>query len=152
MKKKLLEKIIIIVKNNTHLKWYTRQSCLALTHLSQGLATPILIVVPPMILPLLPFFVVATTYWNGTCDMLTSAKLSVGYLVVWIIRELNKEPSLHCSSIYINTIWSMLQQCVYLISYYLSTMLLPQGYHTMSICPDIILFNLRHHVCTMCTP
>jgi len=55
-------------------------------------------------------FVVATTHWNGTCDMLTSAKLSVGYLVVGIIRELNKEPLLHCSSIYINTIWSILQQ------------------------------------------
>ena len=54
--------------------------------------------------------VVATTHWNGTCDILTSAKLSVGYLVVEITRELNKEPSLHCSSIYINTMWSILQQ------------------------------------------
>jgi len=54
--------------------------------------------------------VVATTRRNGTCDMLTSAKLSTGYLVVEITRELNKEPSLHCSSIYINTMWSMLQQ------------------------------------------
>ena len=44
--------------------------------------------------------VVATTRQNGTCDMLTSAKLSVGYLVVGIIRELNKKLSLHCSSIY----------------------------------------------------
>ena len=47
--------------------------------------------------------VVATTHQNGTCDMLTSAKLLVGYLVVGITRELDKEPSLHCSSIYINT-------------------------------------------------
>jgi len=39
--------------------------------------------------------VVATTRQNGTCDMLTSAKLSVGYLVVGITRELNKEPSLY---------------------------------------------------------
>ena len=54
--------------------------------------------------------VVATTRWNGTCDMLTSAKLSVGYLVVVITRELDKEPSLHCFSIYINTMWSVLQQ------------------------------------------
>jgi len=54
--------------------------------------------------------VVATTRWNGTCSMLTSAKLSVGYLVVGITRELDKEPSLHCSSIYINYIWSVLQQ------------------------------------------
>ena len=42
--------------------------------------------------------------------MLTSAKLTEGYLVVGITRELNKEPLLHCSSIYINTMWSMLQQ------------------------------------------
>jgi len=41
--------------------------------------------------------VVATTRRNGTCSLLTSAKLSVGYLVVGITRELNKEPSLHCS-------------------------------------------------------
>ena len=53
--------------------------------------------------------VVATTHQNGTCDMLTSAKLSVGYLVVGITRELDKKPSLHCSSIYINTMWSVLQ-------------------------------------------
>ena len=45
--------------------------------------------------------VVATTCWNGTCSMLTSAKLTEGYLVVGITRELNKEPSLYCSSIYI---------------------------------------------------
>jgi len=54
--------------------------------------------------------VVATTRWNGTCSILTSAKLSVGYLVVGITRELDKEPLLHCSSIYINYIWSVLQQ------------------------------------------
>ena len=47
--------------------------------------------------------VVATTRRNSTCDMLTSAKLSVGYLVVGITRELDKEPSLHYFSIYINT-------------------------------------------------
>jgi len=60
--------------------------------------------------------VVATTRWNGTCDMLTSAKLSEGYLVVEITRELNKEPSLHCYPIYISYRWSMLQQCIYLMS------------------------------------
>ena len=99
-----------------------------------------------------PPCVVATTCWNSTCDMLTSAKLSVGYLVVGITRELDKEPSLHCSSIYINTIWSVLQQCVYLMSYYSSTMLLPQGHHAMSMCLDIILLISAVHVCTMCTP
>ena len=54
--------------------------------------------------------VVATTRHNDTCSLLTSAKLLVGYLVVKITRELDKEPSLHCSSIYINTMWSVLQQ------------------------------------------
>ena len=54
--------------------------------------------------------VVATTCWNGTCSLLTSAKLLVGYLVVEITRELDKEPSLYCFSIYINYMWSMLQQ------------------------------------------
>ena len=54
--------------------------------------------------------VVVTTRQNGTCSLLTSAKLSIGYLVVGIIRELDKELSLYCFSIYINTIWSMLQQ------------------------------------------
>ena len=34
--------------------------------------------------------VVATTCRNSTCDMLTSVKLSVGYLVVGITRELDK--------------------------------------------------------------
>jgi len=96
--------------------------------------------------------VVATTRWNGTCSLLTSAKLSVGYLVVRITRELDKEPSLHCSSIYINTRWSVLQQCVYLMSYYSSTMLLPQDHHAMFMCPDIILFRLCYHACTMYTP
>jgi len=93
--------------------------------------------------------IVATTRQNGTRSMLTSAKLSVGYLVVGITRELDKEPSLHCSSIYIDTRWFILQQCIYLMSYYSSTMLLPQGYHAMSMCPDIILFNLHHHIYTM---
>ena len=69
--------------------------------------------------------VVATTCWNSTCDMLTSAKLSVGYLVVEITRELDKEPSLYYSSIYINISWSVLQQYLLaLISMPLSHVLL----------------------------
>jgi len=44
---------------------------------------------------LLLLIVVATTCQNSTHDMLTSAKLSVGYLVVGITRELDKEPSLY---------------------------------------------------------
>ena len=45
--------------------------------------------------PSILFHVVATTHWNGTRSLLTSAKLSVGYLVVGITRELDKEPSLY---------------------------------------------------------
>ena len=66
--------------------------------------------------PVLALSVVATSCQNGTCSMLTSAKLSIGYLVVGIIRELNKEPSLHCYPIYISYRWSMLQQYVCLMS------------------------------------
>jgi len=43
--------------------------------------------------------------------MLTSAKLLTGYLVVGITRELDKELLLYCYPIYINYIWSVLQQC-----------------------------------------
>jgi len=39
--------------------------------------------------------VVTTTRWNGTCSLLTSAKLTEGYLVVGITRELDKKPSLY---------------------------------------------------------
>jgi len=55
------------------------------------------------------YCVVATTCQNSTRSLLTSAKLLIDYLVVGITRELDKEPSLHCFSIYINTLWSMLQ-------------------------------------------
>ena len=82
---------------------------------------------------MLTICVVATTRQNSTCDMLTSAKLSVSYLVVGITRELDKEPSLHCSFIYINTIWSMLQQ------YLLALMFMH--------CPHVLL--LIHHKATM---
>jgi len=54
--------------------------------------------------------VVATTHLNGTHSLLTLVKLTEGYLVVGITRELDKEPLLHCFSIYINTMWSVLQQ------------------------------------------
>jgi len=44
--------------------------------------------------------------------------------------------------------------CPYI--HYSSTMCLPQGHHAMSMCPDIILFNLCHicvhHVYTMRNP
>ena len=53
--------------------------------------------------------VVATTCWNSTHSLLTSAKFSIGYLVVGITRELDKEPSLYYP-LYIYSSWSMLQQ------------------------------------------
>ena len=98
-------------------------------------------------------YVVATTCQNSTYSLLTSAKLSVGYLVVGITRELNKKPLLHCFSIYINTTWSILQQYLLaLISMPLSHVLLlrPPCYihmpwhHTLNLCCTCV-----HHMYTM---
>ena len=87
--------------------------------------------------------VVATTRHSRINDLTTSKALSRLSSNEWgITRELNKEPSLHCSSIYINIMWSVLQQYVYLMSYYLSTM----------PCPCVLTsysFNLHHYVYTM---
>ena len=100
--------------------------------------------------------VVATTCRNSTCDMLTSAKLSAGYLVVGITRELDKEPSLHCSSIYINYMWSVLQQYLLaLISMPLPhVLLLIHHKATMLYTCALTSYSLISvvHVCTMCTP
>ena len=97
--------------------------------------------------------VVATTRRNGTCSMLTSAKLTEGYLIVGITRELDKELSLHCSSIYINYMWSVLQQ--YLLA--LMSMPLPHVLLLKATIPytyALTLYSLISviHVCTMCTP
>ena len=102
-----------------------------------------------MLPPCLTLIVVATTHQNGTCSMLTSAKLSVGYLVVGITRELDKEPSLHYSSIYINTMWFILQQ-------YLPALMSIHHPHvlllTVYICSDVILLISVIYMCTICTP
>ena len=78
-----------------------------------------------------------------------------------ITRELDKEPLLHCSSIYTTTSWSMLQQCVYLMSIHHATISCPITHpHVFSIRPPCFLhvpwrhtFNLRytcaHHMYTM---
>ena len=58
--------------------------------------------------------VVATTRQNGTRSLLTSAKLLVGYLVVGITRELDKEPSLY----YPLYIYMAPGPCCYLIFFY----------------------------------
>jgi len=89
--------------------------------------------------------VVATTRQNGTCSLLTSAKLLTGYLVVGITRELDKELLLHCSSIYINTKWSVLQQCVYLMSYYSSTMPYPCALMSYSLISVTMYILCIHH-------
>ena len=47
-----------------------------------------------------------------------------------ITRELDKEPLLHCSSIYINTMWSVLQQYVYLMSIHHASSSLSGMVHT----------------------
>ena len=86
---------------------------------------------------------------NGTHSMLTSAKLTEGYLVVEIIKELNKELSLHCSSIYINTTWSVLQQ--YLVHASTSC---PLTKATMPYTCALTSYSLIStiHMCTICTP
>ena len=78
--------------------------------------------------------------------MLTSAKLLTGYLVVEITRELDKKPSLNCYPIYINYIWSVLQQYSASISA-LKASCLPHVYSIVTVqdyasCPNI-------HVLTM---
>jgi len=81
-----------------------------------------------------------------------------------ITRELNKEPLLHCSSIYTTTLWSMLQQYVYLMSiHHASTSCSITYLHVFSLRPPCFLhvpwchtLNLCctcvHHVYTMRNP
>ena len=70
-----------------------------------------------------------------------------------ITKELDKEPSLHCSSIYTTTSWSMLQQCVYLMSIHHASTLRPPCFPHV---PWHHIFNLRytctHHVYTIRNP
>ena len=98
-----------------------------------------------VLLFILDLSIVATTRRNGTCSMLTSAKLTEGYLVVGITRELNKEPSLHCSSIYINTIWSVLQQ------YLPALMSMPLPHVLLLRLPCYIHVLWRHTLNLCCT-
>ena len=65
-------------------------------------------------------------------------------------RELDREPQKY-STYYLYKVFmvrAMTMHCPTLMSmpcphgHYSSTMGLPQGHHAMSICPDIILFNL----------
>ena len=71
-----------------------------------------------------------------------------------ITRELNKKPLLHYSSIYTITSWSVLQQCVYLMSIHHTSTLCPITHpHVFSLRPPCFLhvpwchtFNL-HYTC-----
>ena len=81
-----------------------------------------------------------------------------------ITRELDKEPSLHYSSIYTTILWSVLKQCVYLMSIHHASTSCPISYpHVFSLRPPCFLyvpwrhiFNLHytciHHVYTMRNP
>ena len=81
-----------------------------------------------------------------------------------ITRELDKKPSLHYSFIYTTTLWSMLQQCVYLMSIHHAFsschITHPHVFSLRLLCFLYVLwchtFNLRytcvHHVYTMRNP
>ena len=81
-----------------------------------------------------------------------------------ITRELDKEPLLHCSSIYTTISWSVLQQCVYLMSIHHASTSYPITHpHVFFLRSPYFLyvpwchtFNLRyicaHHVYTMRNP
>ena len=106
--------------------------------------------------------VVTTTCHSRTNDLTTSKALSGLSSNEWgITRELDKEPLLHCSSIYIIYKWSVLQQYVYLMSIHHASTLYPITHpHVFSLRPPCFLhvpwrhtFNLHctcvHHVYTM---
>ena len=68
-----------------------------------------------------------------------------------ITRELDKEPLLHCSSIYTTISWSMLQQCVYLMSIHHVTISCPITHpHVFSIRPPCFLHVPWHHTFNLC--
>ena len=90
--------------------------------------------------------VVVTTSQNNFCSLLTSAKLLVGYLVVGITRELDKELSLHCYPIYTFTSQSVLQQCPTMSSV-LKAICLPYVYSAVTVqdyasCSNVYMFYM----------
>ena len=74
--------------------------------------------------------IIATTCWNGTCSLLTLAKLSIGYLVVGITRELDKELSLYYP-LYIYMAFGLCYNNIYLV---LKSMLLPHVLLLIHMC------------------
>jgi len=83
------------------------------------------------------------------------AKLSSGLSSnEWeITRELDKEPSLYCSSIYTTTLWSMLQQYVYLMSIHHASTSCPITHpHVFSLrLPCFLYVPWRHTFNLRCT-
>ena len=99
--------------------------------------------------------VVATTRHSRTNDLTISKALSRLLSNEWgITRELDKEPSLYCSSIYISYKWSMLQQYYSCPNVHASSSCPITHPHVFSIRPPCFLYvpwrhTLNHH-CT-CT-
>jgi len=68
-----------------------------------------------------------------------------------ITRELDKEPSLYCSSIYTTTSWSVLQQCVYLMSIHHASTSCPITHpHVFSLRPSCFLHMFWRHTFNLC--
>ena len=68
-----------------------------------------------------------------------------------ITRELDKEPSLHCSSIYTITLWFVLQQYVYLMSIHHASTSCPITHpHVFSLRPPCFLHVLWRHTFNLC--
>jgi len=89
--------------------------------------------------------VVATTHRNSTCSLLTSAKLSIGYLVLGIYKRTRQG--------------ALAALLLYLYKYnvvHATTMCLPHVllliHHASYMCLDIILLISIVHVHTMCIP
>ena len=68
-----------------------------------------------------------------------------------ITRELDKELLLHCSSIYTTTSWSVLQQCVYLMSIHHAFTSCPITHsHVFFLRPPYFLHVPWHHTFNLC--
>jgi len=80
--------------------------------------------------------VVATTHQNGTCDMLTSAKLLVGYLVVGIYKRTRQ-----------GALAALLPYLYKLQVVYATTMCLPHVYSAVTVqdctsCPNVHVYYM----------
>jgi len=67
-----------------------------------------------------------------------------------ITRELDKEPLLHCSSIYTNYMWSVLQQYYFCPNVHALFSCFITHPHVFSIRPPCFLHVLWHHTFNLC--